>query len=131
VLGAYAALEGARLSAEAGVAAIARKGAELTSYLIEIHDAWLEPHGFALATPRDPDRRGAHVTLRHPNAWQFCQALKAAGVIPDFRTPERLRLGLAPLYTRFVDVYEAMTRLRDVAESGAWREFPAETGRLT
>jgi len=131
VLGGYAVLEGARLTAEAGMPAIAAKGAALTSYLIQLHDAWLEPQGFALATPRAPGRRGAHVSLCHPRAWQICQALKAAGVIPDYRTPDRLRLGLAPLYTRFVDVYEAMERLRQIVESGAWREFSASPARVT
>jgi kynureninase len=131
VLGGYAALEGARITGEAGITAIAAKGAALTEYAIELHDEWLAPHGFALATPRDPLRRGAHVTLHHPQAWQICQALKAANVLPDFRTPERLRIGLAPLYTRFVDVYEGLRRLREIVGSGAHAEFPAERTRVT
>jgi kynureninase len=71
------------------------------------------------------------VTFRAPEAWQICQALKAAGVIPDFRTPERLRIGLAPLYTRFEDVHEGMTRLRDIVTSGAYTDYAAELGRVT
>ena len=131
ILSGYGALEGARISAEAGIAAIAAKGQELTGYAVSLFDEWLEPHAFALASPRDAVRRGAQITLHHGAAWQICQALKAVAVIPDFRTPDRLRLGFAPLYTRFVDVYEGMHRLRTVMDSGAYREFPTERSRVT
>ncbi|MFC5007023.1 kynureninase [Dactylosporangium cerinum] len=130
VLGGYAVLEGARITAEAGVPRLYDKSAELTSYTIQLGDAWLGDR-LALASPSDPGQRGSHVTFRHPQAWQICQALKAAMVIPDFRTPERLRIGLAPLYTRFVDVWEGMARLRDIMTSGSYREFEAAPGRVT
>src|SRR5439155_21447602 len=110
---------------------IAAKGAALTSYAIDLADDWLEPYGFVLATPRDPVRRGAHVTLSHPHAWQITQALQAAQVIPDFRTPDRLRIGLAPLYTRFVDLHEGFDRLRRIMETGTWRAYPTERARVT
>jgi kynureninase len=131
VLGVYAALEGARISAEAGIDAIAAKGRALTRYALEIFDGWPEPYGCTVASPRDPAHRGAQVTLHHTAAWQVCQALKAAGVVPDFRTPDRLRLGFAPLYTRFADVYEGMRRLRDILESRSYQQFPAARGRVT
>ncbi|MEV4138143.1 hypothetical protein AB0J72_38970 [Dactylosporangium sp. NPDC049742] len=125
ILGGYAALEGARITAEAGIRSLYDKSAELTSYAIQLSD------GLTLASPVDPARRGSHVTFHHPQAWQICQALKAAGVVPDFRTPERLRIGLAPLYTRFVDVWEGMARLRDILTSGSYRAFAAAAGRVT
>ncbi|MEV1289703.1 kynureninase [Micromonospora sp. NPDC049679] len=131
VLGGYGALEGARITAEAGIAAIAAKGAALGSYAIELVDRWLTGHSFALASPRDDERRGAHVTLHHPQAWQISQALRAAEVIPDFRTPDRLRIGFAPLYTRFTDVHTGFARLRDIMESGSYTAFPAERSRVT
>ena len=131
VPGGYAVLEAARITAEAGIDAIAAKGAALTGYAIELADAWLTGYGFRLATPRAPERRGAHVTLYHPAAWPVCQALKAADVVPDYRTPDRLRIGLAPLYTRFVDVHEGLRRLCTVMESGAWRAYPTERARVT
>jgi kynureninase len=131
VLGQYAALEGARLTAEAGVDAIATKARALTGYLIELADAWLEPLGFRLASPRDPAIRGAHVTLHHPQAWQVCQALKAERVIPDFRTPDRLRLGVAPLYTSFTEVATGMARLRDLVRDRKHEAYPAERSRVT
>jgi kynureninase len=130
VLGAYAALEGARLTAEAGVPALAAKGAALTSYAIELADR-LGEFGLALASPRDPARRGSHVSLHHPAAWQLCQAWKAAGVIPDYRAPERVRIGLAPLYTRFVDVYDAMARLEVILTTGSYKQFAKDPGRVT
>jgi kynureninase len=131
VLGGYAVLEGARITAEAGIDAIAAKGAALTSYAIDLADEWLEPYGFELATPRDPARRGAHVTLAHPHAWQITQALQSARVVPDFRTPDRLRIGLAPVYTRFVEVYEGFARLRRVMQSRAYQSYPSALGRVT
>lgn len=131
VLGGYAALEGARLSAEAGIETIARKGRALGAYLIKLHDAWLAPLGFRLASPRDDALRGAHVTLYHPRAWQVCQALIAAQVIPDFRVPDRLRLGLAPLYTTFADVHVAMCRLRALVAEGRHLDFPESRSRVT
>ena len=131
VLGGYAALEGARISAEAGIDAIAAKGRALTSFALDLAEPWLADFGFAIASPRDAVRRGAQVTLYHPAAWQICQALKAVEVIPDFRTPDRLRLGFAPLYTRFVDVHTGMARLHKIMESRAYEAFPAERSRVT
>jgi kynureninase len=105
---------GARLVAEAGIERLAAKGRALTELMVALSDTWLAPHGVALASPRDAGRRGSHVTLAHPAAWQITQALIARGVVPDFRTPDRVRLGPAPLYTRFADVWDAMDRFRAV-----------------
>jgi kynureninase len=131
VLGVYAVLAGAGLTAEAGIEAVAAKGRALTAYAVDLADRWLTPLGFRLASPRDPARRGAHVTLHHRAAWPVCQALIAAGVIPDYRDPNRLRLGLAPLYTRFVDVYDGLARLAEIVSSGQHLTFPATPGRIT
>jgi kynureninase len=129
---AMAAVEvGVRLVAEAGIDRLAAKGRELTDLLVALADAWLAPHGVVLASPRDPARRGSHVTLAHPQAWQLTQALVDRGVVPDFRTPDRVRLGPAPLYTRFVDVWDAMERFRDLLAEGAQDRYPAELARVT
>jgi kynureninase len=84
-----------------------------------------------VAAPRDADRRGAHVSLAHPQAWQVCQALIDAGVVPDFRAPDRLRLGFAPLYTRFVDVYRGLGAIRDIVTAGKHLTYPTAAGRIT
>jgi len=103
----------------------------LTEYAVALSDEWLVPLGFTLASPRDSERRGAHIALHHPAAWPICQALKARGVLPDFRTPDRLRLGFAPLYTRFVDVHEGLSRLRDLVAAGAHLAYPDTRSRVT
>jgi kynureninase len=127
-----AALEvGAGLVAEAGVERLEAKGQALTSLVVALADDWLTSHGVVLASPRDPERRGSHVTLAHPQAWQLTQALIDRRVVPDFRTPDRVRLGLAPLYTRFVDVWDAMERFRDLLAEGAHESYPAEPARVT
>lgn len=118
ILGCHAVLHSARLTGEAGIERIYAKGQALTSYAVDLADAWLTEYGVRLASPRDPDRRGCHITLHHPQAWQFAQALIDRNVVPDYRNPERLRLGFAPLYTRFVDVYQGMARLRDILVDG-------------
>jgi kynureninase len=131
VLGIAAVEEGVTLLAAAGIDALREKGIALTSLLVELADSWLAPLGFRLASPRDPRLRGSHVCLEHPQAWQVCQALLDRGVVPDYRTPDRLRLGPAPIATRFTDVYDALSLVRDVVRSGTHLEYPAETSRVT
>jgi kynureninase len=129
---AMAAVEvGVRLVAEAGIDRLAAKGRDLGELLVALAEEWLAPAGVVLASPRDPARRGSHVTLAHPQAWQLTQALVDRGVVPDFRTPDRVRLGPAPLYTRFVDVWDAMARFRDVLAEGAQERYSAERARVT
>ncbi|MCW2635592.1 MAG: kynureninase [Blastococcus sp.] len=129
---AMAAVEvGAALIAEAGVARLAVKGRAVTDLMVALADEWLAPSGVALASPRQAGRRGSHVTFAHPAAWQLTQALIDRRVVPDFRTPERVRLGPAPLYTRFVDVWDAMDRFRTVLDERAFEGYPAERARVT
>lgn len=131
VLGTAAVEEGAKLLAEAGIGRLRDKGMALTDYLARLADAWLAPLGFALASPAETSRRGSHVTLYHPNAWQVSQALIHEGVIGDYRTPDRLRLGLAPITTRYTDVWDALSILRRITEQETYRQFPAEPARVT
>jgi kynureninase len=114
ILGLAAAEAGIELTAEARIDRIRAKGIALTEYAIELFDAWLAPLGFALGSPRDPKRRGSHVSLRHPDAERLTQALIERNVIPDFRAPDSIRLGLSPLTTSFADVHRGLTKLRDL-----------------
>jgi kynureninase len=124
--------EGVRLTAEAGVDRLYAKATAQCELIVALHDAWLAPLGFELGSPRDPARRGSHVALRHPEAWPICRALiERANVIPDFREPDTIRLGVAPLYTRFVDVYDALDRLRGLVERGEQRLVDAARSRVT
>ena len=121
-----------RLTAEAGVGALHAKAIELTELMLALHDAWLAPLGFTVATPRDPARRGSHVALRHPDAWRITRALiERADVIPDFRGPDTVRLGVAPLYIGRVAVRDAIERLRDLVARGEHRAFDPAPARVT
>jgi kynureninase len=103
--------------AEAGIERLQAKGQQLTDLLIGLSEEWLAPYGFNLASPRDANRRGSHITLRHPKAKDFVRALISQGVTPDYRLPDMIRFAPAPLYTRFVDVWDAMDRLRQLCAS--------------
>jgi len=119
VLGLVCVEEGVALMAEAGIDRLRAKGMALTSLIVELADAWLAPLGFALASPRPPDRRGSHVALAHPDGRRISRALRErAGVVPDFRAPDRIRLGPAPIASRFTDVWDALDRLRALVASG-------------
>ncbi len=125
VTGIVAVEEGARLLAGAGIGLLRAKGMRLTGYLIALADAWLMPLGCAVASPRDARRRGSHVCLRHPAAARITAALAAAGVVGDYRAPDRLRLGLAPATTRYVDVWDAMDQLRQILQAAPFARSPA------
>jgi kynureninase len=131
IVGTAAVEEGARLLAEAGIGRLRAKGIRLTDYLIALADAWLVPLGCAVASPRDAARRGSHVCLRHPEAWRIGRALIAAGVIGDYRTPDRLRLGPTPITTTFTDVWDALAKTRRIIEDRAYLDLPAEPARVT
>jgi kynureninase len=131
IAGTAAVEEGARLLAEAGIHRLRDKGMRLTGYLIALADAWLAPLGCAVATPRDPARRGSHVCLRHPEAWRVGQALIRKGVIGDYRTPDRLRLGPTPITTRYTDIWDAMDATRQILTSKDYEDFPAEPAQVT
>jgi kynureninase len=103
---------GIEVVAEAGIDAIRAKGIALTEYAIALHDAWLAPLGCSIGSPRDSARRGAHVSIRHPDAKGLTRELIDRGVIPDFRAPDSIRIGLSPLTTSFEDVHRG---LRDLA----------------
>src|SRR5207245_2095953 len=87
---------------------------------IRLADARLTRYGFEVATPRDPSRRGAQVSLRHADAYRIDRALIDSGVIPDFREPDIVRCGLAPIYTRHVDVWDAVQQMVAIMEARAY-----------
>jgi kynureninase len=124
--------EGAALLAEAGIERLRAKGIALTELIVALHDEWLAPLGFGLASPRDPALRGSHVALAHPDGYRISQALiSSARVIPDFRPPDRIRLGPAPATTRFVDVWDAMDRLRRLVADGVHLSVDPTRARVT
>jgi kynureninase len=132
ILGLVAIRASLELLAEAGIEAVAAKGRALTAYAVELHDELLAPLGVGLGTPREPAKRGAHVSFRHPEAWRICRALiERADVIPDYRGPDSVRFGFPPLYTRFADVRESIERLRAVIEREEYLQVDAAFTRVT
>ena len=98
---------------EAGIEAVREKSVALTSYAVDLFAELLAPLGVELASPRDPARRGGHVTLRHPHMRQVTAALWERDVIPDYRDPGGLRIGLSPLSTSFGEVRRGMVAVRE------------------
>jgi kynureninase len=114
ILGMVGVEQGVALLAEAGITRVRHKGLALGRWVIQLADAWLTPLGYTVASPRSDDRRGGHVTLRHPDAERLSRTLIDHGVIIDFRYPDGIRLGLSPLTTSFTEVWHAMDRIRDL-----------------
>ena len=132
ILGLAAVEVGAELVGEAGLERLRRKSSALTELVVSLHDERLAPLAFKLGTPREPERRGGHVSVRHADAWRICRALiERADVVPDFRGPDSIRLGLPPLYTRFVDAWEIVDRLAELVESGEHEHVDARPARVT
>jgi len=127
-----AALEpGLALLQEVGMGRLRRKSAAQTDYLIQLWAEWLAPLGFRLNSPRDGARRGSHVSLGHDDGYRIAQALIRQKVIPDFRRPDNIRFGIAPLYNSFSEIHEAMSRLRRIVVEELYREIPDDPDTVT
>lgn len=118
--------------AEAGIEAIQAKAAKGTALMIDLYDQWLAELGFTLATPREPMRRGGHIILQHQDAKQIAHALrKLKKVIPDYREPGAIRLGISPLPTSYLEVFDGFSRLRDLVGSGEYVNVGISGSRVT
>jgi kynureninase len=104
------------------LAALRRKSRALGDLFIRLVDETLGPFGFAVASPRDGQVRGSQVSLTHPQGHAVMQALIERGIIGDFRAPDILRFGFAPLYVRFVDVFDAVEAIGEIMGSGEWSQ---------
>ena len=117
---------------EAGIDVIASKAAMGTQMMIDLFDEWLAPLGYTLLTSRNPQERGGHISIGHPDAAKICIALrKFANVIPDYRTPNAIRLAMAPLPTSYVEVWDGFARIRDLTESRQYEEVQGSDSRVT
>jgi kynureninase len=117
---------------EAGLDRIRAKSLTQTEYLIRLWERELAPLGFTLNSPRDAARRGSHISLGHPEALRIDRALiDEMAVLPDFRYPDNLRLGIAPLYTSFVDLHEAVARIARVVKERRYERYPLERPTIT
>jgi kynureninase len=114
ILGMLALQDMVELIGEVGMAAVRAKSLLLSAFAAAVAQDWLTPAGVILATPAQPERRGAHLTLEHPAFRQLTPQLWSRGVIPDFRAPQGLRLGLSPLSTSFAEVLTGLAAVRDL-----------------
>jgi len=117
---------------EAGIDVIASKAAIGTQMMIDLYDEWLAPLGYTLLTSRNPKERGGHISIGHPDAARICVALrKFANVIPDYRTPDAIRLAIAPLPTSYVEVWDGFQRIRDLTQSRQYEKVEGSDSRVT
>jgi len=121
---------------EATVERLRAKSIKQTEYLIFLADQWLTPLGFTLGTPRQAEIRGSHVSLRHPESYRISRALiesppPAVQVIPDFREPDNIRLGITPLYTTFTEIHQALNRMRTIVEEKIYEQYSIERLSVT
>ena len=117
---------------EAGIDAIASKAAIGTQMMIDLYDEWLAPLGYTLLTSRNPKERGGHISIGHPEAARICVALrKFANVIPDYRTPNAIRLAIAPLPTSYVEVWDGFQRIRDLTQTRQYEKVEGSDSRVT
>jgi len=116
----------------AGIKAIAHKAAVGTELMIDLFDAWLEPLGFTLLTPRESGKRGGHITIGHPEAKRIAAALrKFSAVVPDYRAPNSIRLAIAPLPTSYCEVYDGFARIRESVANKDYLKIEDNGSRVT
>ena len=111
----------------AGMQAIRAKSILMTDYASFLTDHLLAPLGFSLGSPRDSAQRGSHISIRHPDGYRINRAMiEEVNVIPDFRAPDNIRLGFAPLYISFIDIWEGFDRIRKVVEEKRYEKYPKQ-----
>jgi kynureninase len=116
--------EGFSMIAEAGIANINAKAATGTNLMIDLYEQWLVDLGYELVTPRNPNQRGGHISLYHPEAAKIARGLRdEMNVIPDYRVPNCIRLAISPLATTYQEVFDGFERIRDYTKSGKYREI--------
>lgn len=117
---------------QAGISAIAAKAAKGTELMIDLYDAWLAPLGFTLLTSRNAQERGGHLSFHHPEAERISVALrKFANVIPDYRTPNALRLAISPLPTSYVEIWDGFARIRESVAARDYEKISGSDSRVT
>jgi kynureninase len=115
-----------------GMDALRAKSVLMTDYASYLTDTELAPLGFSLGSPRDSARRGSHISIRHQEGYRINRALiEEMNVIPDFREPDNIRLGFAPLYISFIDIWEGFDRIRKVVQEKRFENYPKQKLTVT
>ncbi|GIM45346.1 kynureninase [Collibacillus ludicampi] len=109
--------------ADAGIDRLRQKSLQLTRYMMFLISHELGKYGFTVGNPLEDHRRGGHIFLEHEEAARICKALKANGVIPDFRAPNGIRLAPVPLYNTYEDVWNAVRIIREIMETDQYKKF--------
>lgn len=127
---------GLDLLLEAGIERLRAKSVRQAEYLVYLAEQWLYPLGFSLGSPLEAEQRGSHISLRHAEAYRINRAMIEAvppqvRVIPDFRAPDNIRLGIAPLYTSYADIYRGMRRIKEIVELGEHLAFSVTRKTVT
>lgn len=115
---------------EVGIDKIREKSLLLTEYLVNLVEEELQEEGFIISNPLGDLARGGHVYLEHKEAARICKALKSVGVVPDFRAPSGIRLAPVALYNSYLDVWEAVQRLKKIMEKKSYMDFKNERGTI-
>lgn len=113
---------------EVGINKIRQKSLQLTNYLVELVETELADYHFTIANPKDESRRGGHVFLEHPEAARICKALKADGVIPDFRNLNGIRLAPVALYNTFEEVWQMINILKTIMDEERYQKYENKRG---
>jgi len=129
---------------EAGMTRLREKSIRQTDYLLDLARAWLLPLGFRIGSPADSGQRGSHISLRHPEAYRINRSMielppmpersntpPSIRVIPDFRAPDNIRLGIAPLYTTFGDIHRALDFMRWIVDEKVYLQYSDERQAVT
>jgi kynureninase len=121
---------------EAGIGSLRQKSVAQGEYLISLAKQWLVGKGFRIGSPELSEKRGSHVALKHAEGYRICKALTDPGfggnvVIPDFREPNNIRLGITPLYTTYEEIFLAVQQLREIMENKSYERYPASRDQVT
>lgn len=119
-----------------GMDRIRKKSVSQSEFLLKLAKGFLYPLGFLPGSPVDPEMRGSHVSLRHPESYRICKALidpdmGTTVVIPDFREPDNIRLGITPLYTTYKEIFMAVREMADTVNNKLFLKYSIERGQVT
>ncbi len=118
---------------EAGIEPIRQKSLQLTSYLMYLIDNLLSkrPYNFSIGTPREDERRGGHVAVEHEEAMRISEALRAKGVISDFRPPNIIRIAPIPLYNRYHEVWRIVQSFEEIIDKKEYEKIPKQRKKIS
>ena len=121
---------------KAGIGPIRQKSVAQSEYLLSLAQSWLLGEGFRIGSPEFSEKRGSHVSLKHAEAYRICKALTdpevgKCVVIPDFREPNNIRLGISPLYTSYADIFSAMVQLKLIIADKLYEHYPSARDQVT